>query len=176
MNLDSILKPYEDDQPKQVDLSSCNNYIERIPHIVDTSTGRITDEFQSFYNELTKAVLLNDDHLLYELSDKVMKEDTFKTYYQPLKKILSDALNLYDNQKGIDIELNIKRFENNHRNLIGGFFIMLYTLTNDDNDIFLSRSKKVNLKLLQTEVLFTYKRSKFRLISYFQPFTSIDIS
>lgn len=171
MNIDSVLKPYEDEQPKNISMISTERKIERIPNIIDPTTGMVTDEFQEFYDKVVDAITSNDSSKLYELSDKVMIYDDFKTALDSFSKEINKVVSLPISNRGIDIELNLNRFQEKHRNLIGGFFVITYTL--QPNPYIGIKSDSLQLEQKYAELLFTYKLGEFRLLSTFSPFIDV---
>ena len=73
MQIQDVLKPYEDSQPQHIQISSSlRNRIERIPMIVDPSTGQVTKKFQDFYDRIVDAIVTTPPWFdLYSISDQV---------------------------------------------------------------------------------------------------------
>lgn len=165
------LKPYEDSQPKRV--SMFNKSIERIPHIVNPATGEITDEFQTFYNAIVDSVLNLTWHNLYAISDKFLPSSDFISLISAVIGPVWDKLLLTKPEgRGIDIELNLGRFESTHRNIVGGFYVNAYRLEESKND--LNEYSGTSFKQYRTELLFTYRDGSFQIITCFQPFVEVE--
>lgn len=172
MTIDDVLKPYENDQPKQLSVIPNNvekslNVIERMPRLADMNG--ITREFQMFYDELVHNILTHNLQGLYDMSDKAVDYEEFcEVYTSTVGKHISDVISLDKKYRGIDIELNMSRFEGIHRNTVGGFFIMMYTLIPSNYEGLNTIQSEFNQE--HTEILFTYKSGKFTILSHFQPF------
>ena len=161
MQIQDVLKPYEDSQPQHIQISSSlRNRIERIPMIVDPSTGQVTKKFQDFYDRIVDAIVTAPTWFdLYSIESKC-------------GKIWTQFVNTLYAAKGIDIELNLSRFQKTHRNLIGGFYVIIYMIEDISNDI--DESKVTSLKQYKTEILFTYKNDEFKVLSILSPFVEED--
>lgn len=166
-DIDSVLLPYANSQPNNVKMNS--TIIERIPMIADEFG--ILPKFQEFYNSIVNAIMYSDYESLYEISDKVLEKEKFLIMIQDsIGNVLNDVLKLSESCRGIDIELNIGRFNAVHRNLIGGFYIIFYTLNmNKYEGIEMNQTELVQKS---TELLFTYKNDEFVILSHFTPFIS----
>lgn len=175
--LESVLKPYEDNQPNNL-FVQCNNSqeIQRIPHMVDAQ-GDITKEFQTFYNCVVNALeyrLTHGKHnwkLLYEISDKFLD---YEDFCELLDSLFGETLEKYAKNKTIhrnmDVEVNIERFKKTHRNILCGFNWSVQYM-NIQKDLF-DIENKISPKLIsqKTELLFTYRYGKFVVISNFCSF------
>lgn len=167
MNIDDVLAPYADDQPKQISMHSATDTIERIPLIVD-SQG-VTPAFQKFYDRLVTAIMSSDYDTLYEMSDKAMSREDFIFLYKiKIGLDLKEVLEVTSARRGIDIELNLGRFQKKHRNLIGGFYIIFYMLEQSK----FSDLSQSELTLVEkySEIKFTYKDGAFTILSNFRGF------
>ena len=165
-NIDSVLKPYADEQPEKLSMQYSDTYkcIERIPPIVDHNG--ITDEFQTFYNKVVESITENSPKMLYEISDKVLDYVEFEnTYQSTLGQRLSEILDHPRSERGLDIELNLGRFKQIHRNIIGGFYISTYVLEDCKFNGICAEGR--SLKQEHAEILFTYKEGEFVIISAF---------
>lgn len=171
-NIDDLLKPYEDEQPKQLSVQSTKkSIIERMPPIVDMNG--VTEEFQSFFDDVVEAVTTMDAKKLWEISDKVLTEEQFTyVFEQNWKNDLDIVIDQDPENRGIDIELNLGRFQGLHRNLIGGFYIMTYLLYPHEYQVMFGGI--MNFEKRYTELLFTYKRGKFVVMSKLDTFKSVD--
>ena len=177
MIIDDVLKPYEDSQPQHIQIASNLRYaIERIPMIIDPSTGQVTKKFQDFYNSIVDAIVTSPTWFgLYHISDQVLTEEEFINLFQSkCGYIWTQFVNTLYAAKGIDIELNLSRFQKTHRNLIGGFYVIIYMIKDISNDI--DESKVTSLKQYKTEILFTYKNDEFKVLSVLSPFVEEDNS
>lgn len=175
MQIQDVLKPYEDSQPQHIQISSSlRNRIERIPMIVDPSTGQVTKKFQDFYDRIVDAIVTAPTWFdLYSISDQVLTEKEFISLFESkCGKIWTQFVNTLYAAKGIDIELNLSRFQKTHRNLIGGFYVIIYMIEDISNDI--DESKVTSLKQYKTEILFTYKNDEFKILSILSPFVEED--
>lgn len=175
-DLDSVLKPYADDQPKismiPSKAKSCN--ITRMPPLATVGTpGGINPQFQEFYDNIVDA-FSDITHLykkLYELSDKAVYEDEFEIMlYKTIGKGMIEFCSSPRNRCGLDIELNLGRFEQKHRNLIGGLYVITYRLVDSQFD---GIDCDTQLEQKYTELLFTYKDNEFVLITNFTAFTNV---
>lgn len=171
-NLDNILKPYEDEQPKQISVQSTKkSIIERMPPIVN-SYG-VTEEFQSFFNDVVEAITEIDAKKLWEISDKVLTLEQFTHMFEyNWKDHLDMVIDQDPENRGIDIELNLGRFQGLHRNIIGGFYIMTYLLYPHTNQAMFGGI--MNFEKEYTELLFTYKNKKFVIMSKLDTFKSVE--
>lgn len=161
------LKPYEDEQ---IPVSMNNLLIERIPMIVDPSTGNVTSEFQKFYDEIVRCILSEDVDKLYCISDRVITCEEFVSLYN---KQIGDALHeLLKREQcfdyNIDIELNLQRFKENTRNILGGFIISTIEVASSSSEIIKSQNRYIRRGC--AEIFFTYRYDRFQLISSFSPF------
>lgn len=174
-DIESIITPYADSQP------TCNvlpsKVLERIPPLVTTSG--INLQFQQFYERIVSAIGeiytagdINIDKL-YKLSDKSIEPGDFTLllisrwgeHWDKFKISASSGSSC-----GIDIELNMDRFQNLHRNLIGGLNIMTYR-TDLCEDEFNHNCSIPTIVESHTELLFTYSWDhKFVLLSQISPF------
>lgn len=170
-DIDRLLKPYEDDQPDNLSMSSDKfNIIERIPRIVNGMGP--TDEFQTFYNELVDAITSSNIEKLYEMSDKAIDKENFTDIYKDsIDNHIKSVIEMKSAQRGLDIELNLSRFKELHRNLVGGFLILTYTLESGKFD---TNQNDFNLTYKYTEVLFSYKNGEFVVLSCFKPFKVVE--
>lgn len=167
MNIDDVLAPYADEQPKHLSMNSTTKLIERIPMIVDAQG--VTPKFQKFYDRLVAAVMSSDYDTLYELSDKALSREDFIFLYKiKLGLDIKSVLEVSPSRRGIDIELNLGRFQKTHRNLIGGFYIIFYVLESPKFEN-LSRSE-LSLVEKYSELKFTYKDDSFTILSDFRGF------
>ena len=82
------------------------------------------------------------------------------------------SLSLPVSNRGVDIELNLNRFKQVHRNLIGGFLVITYKLTDCDFDCI--ELDEFEFEQKYSEILFTYKQNKFVVLSNLTPFKSVD--
>lgn len=167
--------PYADSQPDRIPIS--NQKLTRMPPLV-TPEG-INPEFQKFFDEIVNAISTQKYYLLYPIMEHTMSNDDLNQAIE--NSWDSHWFEFYNsdvNSRGLDIELNMDRFKDLHRNLIGGFNIMTYHL-NVKRDEFSPVGKDINISELvkaSTELLFTYKPDKgFRIISRIQPFTKESI-
>lgn len=162
MNIDDVLNPYADEQPKVVMNSTKQNcIIERIPSIVDPATGQVTREFQEFFDNVVESVTTNDINKLYELSDKAVEFNVFESEFNEFHNKLVKILSKPKSEFGIDIELNLGRFEAKHRNLLGGLYVLTYYI----EKVWTLSDYRVDLHKEKAELFFTYKDSKFMLLS-----------
>lgn len=172
-DIEAVISPYADSQQSHVVLPS--KVIDRMPPLV-SETG-INPEFQKFYEDLVLAIAGDKPDYqiyidrLYELTDKSIDIESFAALIQSQWSSHWDSFR-YDsrstNSKGIDIELNMDRFQNVHRNLIGGFNIITYHTIVSIDEFSGNRTSKV--VQAHTELLFTYKDDKFVLLVQLTPF------
>ena len=168
VNIDYVLKPYEDSQP--TNLSMCNRQVERIPLLIDPNTGHPTPKFQKFYDNIVTNCSDRVWFGLYDISDKcISREDFNSLWLSNIRPLWAKYVTADSNKRGLDIELNLDRFQQSHRNLIGGFFIIFYVIDLVETE--LCDYPRPNLKQYKTELLFTYKDDEFKLLSILNPFT-----
>lgn len=169
------LKPYEDEQIPAI-MNPNRKYIERIPMIVDPSTGQILPKFQKFYKDIVTAIITYDMELLYSISDKSTDILQFKSLYDTKIGNKLNKLVLYtpDTMFKIDIELNIQRFKGGCRNILGSFLINTYEISQSSFEIVDFSDR--NIKIGCAEIYFTYRHEEFQLISAFTPYIVSDIT
>lgn len=175
-DIEAVISPYADSQPSHIILPS--EVIDRMPPLV--SEEGINPEFQKFYEELVLAIAEDKPHYqihvdkLYELTNTDIDIDSFSALIESQwgahwYEFRNDSKSI--NSRGIDIELNMNRFQEIHRNLIGGFNIITYhTIINRDEFTGYHIPKIVRA---HTELLFTYKNNKFVLLPQFSPFVQV---
>ena len=170
-NWDDILKPYEDEQPDSLSMKTTDGYsIQRIPPLVDANG--ISREFQEFFNKVVNYITHGQVDDLYTISDKAMScKEFIEAWNCRIGNQIAELLEMPVNKRGFDIELNINRFKQIHRNLIGGFFIIMYKLEDEASSMLKTHS--CSLIQQHTEILFTYKDG-FKLISKISPFQNSD--
>lgn len=167
VNIEDVLKPYEDSQPSQLIVPTKVGEIQRIPPLV-TPDGMINSEFQTFYNKIV-ASMLHDPDSLYEISDNVLNYDDFKALLRNTwLNYLCKFFKADEKCRSIDIELNMDRFQDIHRNILGGFNVIT-CLTVVEPDEFNSNNYVTHVEKGNMEILFRY-RDKFQIISKFEPF------
>lgn len=176
-NIDKVLKPYEDSQPNRVPTNPATTVISRIPILV-TEEG-INPQFQEFYNGIVYAFTAFDIpryDLLYEISDKVVDLASFNMICESIwGKHFNKFLSSKPEGRCIDIELNMSRFQELHRNLIGGFNIMTgYVETRGDLFGIDRKTPTSYLNLHHTEILFRYAENEFKVITQIKPFVSTE--
>lgn len=173
-DIESVILPYADCQPNHIILPS--TLLDRMPALV--SESGINPRFQSFFERLVIAVAgdkINysvDVSKLFELTDKnvslkefsTMIDDAWSSHFSAMKSSNSSLM-----QTGIDIELNMDRFQEIHRNLIGGFNVITYHI--DMNTDEFTGALVPKLTKAHTELLFTYKNNEFVLLPCFSAFT-----
>ena len=172
-----INKPYNDSQPERVFIT--NPHLQRMPPLA--SIEGVLPEFQEFFDNVVESIIAfmenQDSSKLYILSDGAVRVDEFGAL---LKKNWGEhCIEFKDTplyRRGFDVELNMSRFQEDiHRNLIGGFHVMTYTLA-VKNDEFEEEGKVTECKKSTTELLFTYRApGEFVLISKFSPFSGEDM-
>lgn len=156
------MKPYEDEQFNVQPMSK----IQRIPLLVDPQTGQVIPEFQKFYDSLVAGILANDPREIYEISDKSLDPFEFIQTYEckignELDKIAKNSL-YYQ----IDIQMNMDRFQNKFRTILGSFYLTILQFTRlSSGDI---KMNATQLKTGETEIFFRYDNG-FKLISKFDP-------
>lgn len=177
VDIDDVLSPYADDQPKYLEMQETDyevstvRNIERIPRLVDNN-GEINPEFQIFYNHLVKYVCEHNIDGLYEISDKSISKAQFtESYEENISKKLKKFYSAKYNNRGLDMEVNLSRFEKKHRNLIGGIYLMTYLVKDSE---FEGISTAPALEQMFTEILFTYKQGGFCILSVFSPFKNCE--
>lgn len=164
-DIDRLLKPYEDSQPERV--PTVSSKICRIPPLVDENG--INPKFQTFYEKLVDAILFFDYSALYSISDQLISAKEFEALCTVnWSNHFSAWLLAVPRCRSIDIELNLERFQNLHRNLVGGFNIMTMHLTETQDEF--SDRKVTTLKLAHTELLFKYVHNEFKIVTHINPF------
>lgn len=173
-DIESVILPYADCQPKYMILPS--KLLDRMPALV-TESG-INPKFQSFFERLVIAVAgdkINysvDVSKLFELTDKNVSLEDFSTMIDDVWRshfLAMQSSNSSSMQTGVDIELNMDRFQGIHRNLIGGFNVITYHI--DMNNDEFTGALVPKLTKAHTELLFTYKNDNFVLLPCFSAFT-----
>jgi len=179
-DIDSILGnkstvPYANTQP---DIIVKNNLLSRFPPFA-TPEG-VLPEFQQFFDNIVTGVFSyfqNQTHeQLYIISDGLLRSNGF---YNTLNKVWGPYCSRY-NEAGIlhtnmDIELNVDRFQELHRNILGGIRILTYIIDICDDEF--CEGKNTSIKIASTELLFTYQVSnnQFTLLSVITPFIETDV-
>lgn len=173
-DIESVISPCANSQPTNIMLPS--QWIQRIPMLVDENG--ITPEFQKFYESVVcvvGAVFQMEEcsvTALYNLTDKSIKDSS---YFKLIATQWATHINkMYDAKQkkvgvGFDIELNMERFQSIHRNLVGGFNIITY-YTDIQMDSFTEGCEIPQIVQSSTEILFTYRDSKFVLLTQLTPF------
>jgi len=171
VNIDSVLKPYEDSQPQRVSLPS--GKIHRFPPLADGNG--INPQFSEFYNTLVS--VLTDENFwdtenlykLYEISDKAVDfEDFADLLCTNWLKHLENFLSVSESNRGMDVEINMDRFQSLHRNIVGGINVMTYHLNIRDDEF--SDKQLTNFVQASAELLFVYDGNRFRLVTNFSVF------
>lgn len=175
IDIDKILKPYADDQPELTIIP--NSTLHRIPLLVSPIDGNPTPEFDEFYDTLVKSLLQRDWSKLYDISDKLVSLEEFKNMIETKQRKVWDDYHSKDSKHitNIDIELNLNRLHQLHRNIVCGFNIMISNLVVVNPKEF-ETSVNTRLDMFSTELLFTYKNGKFLIITTFKPFVDISES
>ena len=176
IDLDAIIgntshTPYADSQPDKLNLT--NKRLTRMPPLA-TPDG-INTEFQEFFDKIVAAILSQKYYDLHTLSDMSLSEADFNHIIE--ENWDNHWMSFYmckPESRGLDIELNMDRFQDIHRNMVGGFNIMTYHLAVKPDEF--SDGKNITeLTVSSTELLFTYKLgSGFQIITTIKPFTNKD--
>jgi len=172
VNIDNVLKPYQDNQPDiTIGTNSKSKLVQRMPIIVNEHG--ILPEFQDFYDKICSYISDNNVEGLWTISDKAIEMEKFNELYDlMIGQHITKLLDTPECARGIDIELNIDRFKELHRNMIGGFNIMTYQLSESPYEGVSSVETILDKKY--TEILFTFKQGEFLIISHFKPFKHIS--
>lgn len=125
--------------------------------------------FQEFYESVVRGVLTSDTELLYSISDQCQSLEDFQTNYNStIGDKIQELLSLPESRRNIDIELNFQRFEELHRNIIGGIHILAYELFFASDEIS-NEHCRPQMREYVSEILFTSKYNRFQIISKFSP-------
>lgn len=183
--IDSVLMPYEPKQRQDASVivtditSSC---MERIPQIVD-DRGEVNSEFLDFYQYICEAITKSQDieHLIIRLHRAFLENPSFdhsiiESWLQSSKyftKKYSEDSSEFSKQSGVDVQIDVHSFSNQHRTMILNLDICTWLLDVEPSDF---NSKGV-LRLVEEKstLRFTYKNGKFKLIPYLEPFIQSDI-
>ena len=164
------LKPYADDQ---LSTSMNSELIERIPMLVNPLSGEVIPEFQNFYEAVVSAVLNENISALYDISDKKLDKSQFNYFYNKrIGKEIRPFLPKQSAINNIDIELNMGRFQDGCRNILGGLYINGYRCEMVVFNEVLGTTTQRGI-FVHGELLFTYKNKEFELLSFF-PQTTIS--
>ena len=157
--LDSILGGQLD--PKEL------TKLEVIPSIID-SNNRPIPEFVEFKKNVSQAILKQDWVSLYLLSDTSMEPYYFDKLIQKTWRKFWDTFNEYKKEsKNLAVTLNIDRFKEPHKEILGSFTIASYILLSSRDSI---SDSGYELAKFSTDLYFTYKNKKFVIVSAFTPF------
>ena len=146
--------------------------LDRMPMLVDPSTGQPTAEFKTFVDKICKCVTENRLDCLYELSDQCLTEENFiESIVEMFGKSWKTYLSANPKRRGIDIQFNRDRLEGAHRCLVGGLYVLTYVINLNKSDMRSFTSGAI--KLYRTELLFGYKDNQFKILSSFTPFVEV---
>lgn len=173
MNIDELLTPVRAPQPNNIYLLPTaypTSQIERFPYLANDS--RINPQFQEFYDTVVDGLCGMNPHTLYTISDEVLSENEFVEMFNEIWK--PDLVKLVGRTKkcrAIDIELSFDRLNDYIHNIVLSFSISGYVLEKTESKMF---KNKMKMYSKYTELLFTFKDGKFKVISKFPPFQSFD--
>lgn len=147
--------------------------LERIPSLVDLTTGQFTSEFVEFFNRVCDAIASDNWIKLYTLSDKAVDEDRFKTeYYRKIHSTWRRYADAKDCHKKLDIELDAESTSVLTRNIYMKLNIVMYILAEELTDI--HADTVIKFSTYATSLYFTYRNNQFQLMSIFEPFRRIE--
>jgi hypothetical protein len=169
IDLDSVLLPCENSQPPRISVDS--EQISRFPPLVDEQG--INPKFQQFFDTIVACFLEDKLESLYEISDKSVSEQHF--YQLGILKWKPHLMEYAKaSSRGMDVELNMDRFQQLHRNIIGGFNVITYHINEKNNEF--GDGILTEFKQCSTEILFTYKNGDFKIIPVFSSFLDVERS
>lgn len=177
-DIEKVISPCADSQPEHIHLPSY--YVQRIPPLVNENG--IIPEFQSFYEKVVCAIgaIFSKEECgieqLYELTDMSIDKTSFYKLIDTQWGWLIDAyysVSFNHHTTGLDVQLNMQRFKDIHRSIIGGFNITTY-YTNVYPDSFNAEIMIPKTFLHSTELLFTYKNNKFLMLSSVNSFVEAN--
>lgn len=167
MNIQDILSPYADDQPN-VEVKS---NIQRMPPLA--VRGVINTEFQKFFNRVANAFqtdALDEYHIANVLFENSNNCATITDMQCLVGDTWHNVITAYNTAcpacRGADIEINLDRFHQLHRNIVGSLNVMLFYV--DSQSMYKIYSSK--LHQVSTELFYTYKDNKFYLLPTITPF------
>ena len=149
-----------------------------MPHLVD-ARGALQPEL----GEFLKNIELSIEHsyreadpihymasVLYDMSDQFLDPQEFENQLNAAwGKDLLEAFKVPASGRNFSIILNYSRLQNfMFSNIVCGFMLQFYTLSNDESTY--SDSSKVRMHEKSTEILFTYRSGRFQIISCFNKF------
>lgn len=160
------MKPYEDEQ-FNVQPEPSSYHISRIPMLVNPTTGQVIPEFQDFYDELVCGITHQGVAHLYSISDNSCRYEEFKERY--MKAIGTELNKVVENAETwkIDIQINMDRFKDKFRTILGSFYLTIIETTKTSNDLI--SIDKLSLYTGCTELFFTYINGEFCLLPKFNP-------
>lgn len=184
--IDSVLMPYERKQRQDTNIIVTEDtrfLMERIPQIVD-ERGTVNPQFLNFYQDLCDAFTKSKDveHVIgglfsLFLSSSVFTSDDLETWIKSskffLKKFYYSDNDRFNDRSGLDIQIDVQSFSNQHRTMILNLDICTWLLDVESSDF----NPKGVLRLVEEKstLRFTYKNGKFKLIPYLEPFIQFDI-
>lgn len=161
---ESIEDVLQDPRPYDLDC------LEVIPSLVD-KIGAPNKEFLAFKDDVGKAILKQDWNELWKLSDRSQTPSEFYTHVKAMwDKYFQEFNKFKKERKNLSVELNVDRFKETHKAILGSFYIATYALVDGGDSI---KSSGLQLTKCCTEVYFTYKRGRFCIVSAFTPFSKV---
>lgn len=167
-----MLLPYENSQPINLTM---NNQIQRIPPLA--TQGQINPEFQEFFNKLSEAFKTDSfdavsvARILYKNSSQSVDQLSFvEDVCSTWNPVVSKYNRAHVDDRGVDLEVNVMRFQKVHRNIIGGFNLSLYYIEHQT----MGNIRSTSVHQVHTELLYTYKNKQFYLLPAISPFVEED--
>lgn len=141
-----------------------------LPMLLDSS-GKYSEAFLSFVQNISDAILYQNWNSLYELSDKSV---TYQEFIAMIEKSWGPHIKTFNAvssiRKGLAIDLNVDRFKMMHRKSLASFYItdyMLMDCSDEVDTIDLSMSKYA------AELWFTCKHHRLVVLPVFTPYVMI---
>ena len=144
--------------------------LEVIPALVD-KVGTPNKEFLAFKDSVGRAMLSQDWNELWKLSDRGQEPSEF---YRSVKAVWDKYFKEFNQfkkeRKNLSVELNVDRFKEKHKAILGSFWVATYVLADGGDSI---KVEGLQLTKCCTELYFTYKKGKFCIVSAFTPFSKV---
>lgn len=144
--------------------------LEVIPALVD-KIGAPNKEFLTFKDSVGKAIINQDWNALWKLSDRAQTPEEFHSSVRAVwGKYFKEFNEFKKERKNLSVDLNVERFKEKHKAILGSFWVATYCLADGGDSI---RVEGFQLTKCCTEVYFTYKNGKFCIVSAFKPFSKV---
>lgn len=143
---------------------------ETIPPLLNAS-GKYIEAFEQFASVVERDILRQDWEHMFTFTDRSCNLgewiENVNRYWKPMFDKFNTVRAV---SKNISLDINRERFKQPHGMILGSFIVVAYILE-DQSD----RLTDTGLKLSrhQTELWFTYKNSKFAIVSALQSFVEV---